>query len=96
MMMEPISEIDETTLDDLSTPTSIDREQGDIIKVKKVCKCRQLDIKFSVVKINGGNYLHAFIFILLSFPSKLHPLICFSIVGIKIASFVRCKESVRA
>ena len=37
--MEPISEIDETTLDDLSTPSTADRDQGDLIKVKKVCKC---------------------------------------------------------
>lgn len=42
LLMEPISEIDEQSLDEIpSTPsTSVDREQSDIIKVKNVCKCR--------------------------------------------------------
>lgn len=41
-IMEPINELDETMLsDDLNTPGStLERDQSDIIKVKKVCKCR--------------------------------------------------------
>lgn len=38
MTMEPINEIDETILDDTSV-SSVDRDQSDSIKVKKVCKC---------------------------------------------------------
>lgn len=31
-------ELDETTFDDNKPPTAIEREENDIIKVKKVCK----------------------------------------------------------
>jgi hypothetical protein len=39
--MEPINEIDETILNDVNGTASsaYDRDQSDIIKVKKVCKC---------------------------------------------------------
>ncbi|CAG9797344.1 unnamed protein product [Chironomus riparius] len=46
--MEPISEIDETTLDDLSTPSTADRDQGDLIKVKKLAV--KLQVAFDIKK----------------------------------------------
>lgn len=58
MLMEPISEIDENTFDEANnlpttpptTTSNVDREHGDIIKVKNVCKCNWYQI--DVVKIN--------------------------------------------
>lgn len=50
--LDVISEIDESFLDELSTPsTAGDRDRNDIVKVKNVCTCR-LELVIRCIKIN--------------------------------------------